>query len=63
MDKICHLCGTAYNDDPYFQEQPAHPPEKCIDLLRFRLSQAELTLGKVRQYLIRARNEYHLEEK
>jgi len=57
-DKICHLCGTHYNDDPYFKEQPSHTPQQCLGILQYRFNQAELAFNKVERQLVRAKLEY-----
>ncbi len=56
--KICHLCGTNYNDDPFFKEQPAHPPDKCLDILKYRLHQAGTNLSEIERQIKRAEKEY-----
>ena len=57
-NKICHLCGTHYNDDLYFREQPAHPPEKCLETLQYRCREAELKFREAERQLVRAEREY-----
>ena len=57
-DKICHLCGTHYNDDPYFKEQPAHTSGKCLEILNFRVFELSITLQKAKDALKRAEKQY-----
>jgi len=56
--KRCHLCGTPYNDDPFFREQPAHTPNQCIGILQYRRNEAERNLSDIKQMLARAKKEY-----
>ncbi len=62
-DKICHLCGTPYNDDPYFREQPAHTPQKCLGILQYRKNKVELELHEIEKQLTRAKLEYAMPSK
>ena len=62
-DKICHLCGTHYNDDPYFAEQPSHTPEKCLAILQYRLRELENQYHEAERQLKRAEKEYAKKEK
>ena len=39
-DKICSFCLTHYIDDPFLTEHPGHTPEKCLQILNARLSEA-----------------------
>lgn len=55
-DKICHLCGTHYNDD--LAKQPAHTPEKCFLILQYRYHEAELKSADIGRQLARAKLEY-----
>ena len=57
-DKICHLCLTYYNDDPYFREQPAHTPKQCLKILQYRKNEAELKFREIERQLVRAKLEY-----
>lgn len=61
--KICHLCGTHYNDDPYFTEQPAHTPQKCIGILQYRYNEAELKFRGIERALVHAKMQYTKEGK
>ena len=56
-DKICHLCGTHYYNDPSF-EQSAHTPEKCLEILKYRKNEAELKFREIERQLVRAKLEY-----
>ncbi len=58
MDRICHLCGTQYNDDPYFQEQPSHTPQECLEILQYRKYKVELEFHEIERQLARAKLEY-----
>ncbi len=57
-DRICHLCGMHYNDDPYFKEQPAHPPGKCLEILQYRYNEAQVKFREIERQLVRAKTEY-----
>ncbi len=57
-ERICHLCGTHYNDDPHITGQPAHPPQKCLDILQFRYYEAESKSSEIGRQLARAKLEY-----
>ena len=46
-NRICHLCGTYYNDDPYLQAQLAHTRQECLETLQFQVNQARLHLQEV----------------
>lgn len=61
-DRICLLCETHYNDDPYFREQPAHSSQKCLDILRYRFTEAEGIFREVERQLARAMLEYSKKE-
>ena len=58
VSKICHLCGTHYDDDPYFAEQPAHTPEKCLGILEYRYRGADLGFREIERQLVRAKLGY-----
>jgi len=58
-ERICHLCGTHYNDDPYFAEQPAHAPQRCLEILQYRYNEAELKLRELERALARAKLAYN----
>ena len=53
-DKICHLCGKHYNDDPFF----SHTLKQCLDILKFRHNQASLYLAECERDLAHAEREY-----
>ena len=57
-DGMCHLCGTYYNDDPYFSGQPVHTLQKCVDVLQYRVRKAEKELREAERQLARAESEY-----
>lgn len=57
-DKICHLCETHYNDDPFFREQPAHTSEQCLGILQFKMNQAEFEYKEIERQFIRAKLAY-----
>ena len=57
-DRICHLCGTSYNDDSYFKEQPSHTPQQCLEILQYRYNQAELEFREVERQFVRAKLSY-----
>jgi len=58
VKKICHLCETYYDDDPYFAEQPAHTPQKCMEILQFRYNEAQHKFRELERALVRAKLEY-----
>ena len=58
INRICHLCGQTYNEDPLSAEQPAHTPTCCISNLEFRCRELETKLSKAEEQLKRARLEY-----
>ena len=53
-DKICHLCGIHYNDDPFYTEHPGHTRQQCLEILQFRCRELELQLSEAQQNLRRA---------
>jgi len=58
MDKICHLCGTHYIDDPFLTEHPGHTPQQCLTTLNWRCMELETELRVAKQSLKRAEGEY-----
>ena len=62
-DKICHLCGISYNDDPHLAEQPAHTLKKCLSILEYRLRELESKHYEAERTYVRAKLEYGKREK
>lgn len=56
--KLCHLCGVLYWDDPFMVETPGHTSEQCLAALRFRVNQSSLEFYTAQDNLKRAEREY-----
>ena len=57
-NKICHLCMTHYQDDPFFTEKPGHSAEQCLKILNWRVTKQERELFDTRTALERAKRQY-----
>ncbi len=57
-NKLCHLCGTHYNDDPFFRIKPAQTWKHCLEILQYRYNKVQLEADDVGRQLARAKLEY-----
>ena len=57
-DKLCHLCGTRYIDDPFLTRNPGHTPEQCLQILNWRVGELREKLEEAEDNLKRAKKSY-----
>ena len=57
-DKLCHLCGNHYRDDPFLTRNPGHTPEQCLQILNWRAIEARRQWHEAEENLERAKKSY-----
>ncbi len=57
-NKMCHLCGQSYTDDPILKENPGHTPEQCLAILRYWVRSRATKLMEAESNLKRAETAY-----